>query len=38
MCSPALYGSYGTVTRSGCGVHVDQVLRNVAPKNRCTCH
>jgi len=37
MCSPAVCRSCGKVTYSGCGMHVDQVLRNVAPENRCTC-
>jgi len=38
MCSPAVCRSCGKVTYSGCGMHVDQVLRNVAAENRCTCH
>ena len=37
MCSPAVCRSCGKVTYSGCGQHVDQVLRGVAPENRCTC-
>ncbi len=38
MCSPAVCRSCGKVTYSGCGMHVDQVLRNVPQENRCMCH
>ena len=38
MRSAAACDSPGTVTNSGCGVHVDQVQCNVAPEIHCTCH
>jgi hypothetical protein len=37
MCSPAVCGQCRKVTYSGCGQHVNQVLANVPPENRCTC-
>jgi hypothetical protein len=37
MCSPATCRRCGKVTYSGCGMHVDQVLHNVALENRCAC-
>jgi hypothetical protein len=37
MCSPALCHHCGKVTYSGCGMHVDQVLRSVPAERRCTC-
>jgi hypothetical protein len=37
MCSPALCYQCNKVTYSGCGMHVDQVLRNVPAERRCTC-
>ena len=33
MCSPATCRSCGKVTYSGCGMHVDHVLRGIAPEN-----
>jgi hypothetical protein len=37
MCSPALCPRCRKVTWSGCGMHVEQVMRDVAEENRCTC-
>jgi len=37
MCSPATCSSCGKITWSGCGLHVDMVMRNVAEDRRCTC-
>lgn len=37
MCSPATCRSCGKATYSGCGAHVDQVLRGVAKNDRCRC-
>jgi hypothetical protein len=37
MCSPAVCGRCRKVTYSGCGMHVQQVLANVPPDQRCTC-
>lgn len=37
MCSPATCGRCRKVTYSGCGMHVQQVMANVPPDQRCTC-
>jgi len=37
MCSKATCPACGLTTWSGCGAHVDQVMRNVAVDQRCTC-
>lgn len=37
MCSPALCPTCKKVTYVGCGRHVDQVLAEVRPEERCTC-
>ena len=37
MCSPATCRHCGKATYSGCGAHVDQVLRGVPKKDRCAC-
>jgi len=37
VCSPALCPTCKKVTWSGCGMHKDLVLANVAPEQRCTC-
>jgi hypothetical protein len=37
MCSPATCRTCGKATYTGCGQHVEQVLRNVAKNDRCAC-
>lgn len=37
MCSPATCQNCGKATYTGCGQHVDQVLRSVARADRCAC-
>ena len=37
MCSPTRCRSCGKTTWSGCGNHVDQVMRNVPKGQQCTC-
>lgn len=37
MCQPAVCKTCGKTTWKGCGLHVDAVMRDVAPDNRCTC-
>lgn len=37
MCSPATCRTCGKATYTGCGQHVDQVLRGVPKNERCTC-
>ncbi|MFZ0159039.1 MAG: hypothetical protein WAL50_08440 [Kineosporiaceae bacterium] len=37
MCSPATCRTCGKATYTGCGQHVEQVLRGVAKKDRCDC-
>jgi hypothetical protein len=37
MCRPATCRSCGKATYSGCGKHVDQVLRGVPDDERCHC-
>lgn len=37
MCSPARCGICGKVTWTGCGTHVDAVMADVEPAQRCTC-
>jgi hypothetical protein len=37
MCSPATCRTCGKATYSGCGQHVEQVLRGVPKKDRCAC-
>lgn len=38
MCSPATCRTCGKTTWTGCGQHVDQVMRNVPPAHRCPGH
>lgn len=37
MCSRARCSKCGKVTWRGCGAHVEQVLRDVSPEDRCRC-
>lgn len=37
MCSPTRCGTCGKVTWTGCGMHVDAVMADVRPADRCTC-
>jgi len=37
MCSPARCSSCGKITWTGCGMHVDSVMANVQPAQRCDC-
>lgn len=37
MCSPATCRTCGKATYTGCGQHVDQVLRGVPKTRRCAC-
>ncbi|CAM2923302.1 hypothetical protein ACSL103130_07195 [Actinomyces slackii] len=37
MCRPVTCRTCGKTTWAGCGQHVDQVMRDVAPAQRCTC-
>lgn len=37
MCSRATCPACGLTTWSGCGAHVDQVMRGVPDHERCTC-
>ncbi len=37
MCSPATCPSCNKITWRGCGMHVDAVMVNVTPENRCEC-
>jgi hypothetical protein len=37
MCSPAECPKCHKVTWSGCGRHVDQVMRHVPAQDRCRC-
>lgn len=37
MCSPATCSRCNKVTWSGCGQHVDDVMRNVPQDRQCTC-
>ncbi len=37
MCSPARCLTCGLTTWSGCGAHVDRVMRGVPEAERCTC-
>lgn len=37
MCSPATCSKCGKATYTGCGAHVDQVLRGVPQDQRCQC-
>lgn len=37
MCSPARCPRCGKTTWTGCGAHVDAVLANVQPAQRCEC-
>lgn len=37
MCMPATCRECGKATYVGCGAHVEQVLRGVAPADRCRC-
>jgi hypothetical protein len=37
MCSPATCRACGKVTYTGCGQHVDQVMRGVPKNQQCTC-
>lgn len=37
MCSPATCKMCGKTTYSGCGQHVDAVMRDVPKNQRCNC-
>lgn len=37
MCSPATCSTCGKATYTGCGQHVEQVLRGVPKSQRCAC-
>ncbi|GAA3938615.1 hypothetical protein [Pseudoclavibacter caeni] len=37
MCYAVTCPKCGKTTWAGCGQHVDQVMRNVPPAQRCTC-
>ena len=37
MCRAATCSRCGKMTWKGCGQHVDQVMREVAKADRCTC-
>jgi hypothetical protein len=37
MCRAARCASCGKTTWAGCGAHVDQVMANVRPADRCAC-
>jgi hypothetical protein len=37
MCSPARCRTCGLTTWSGCGAHVDQVMRRIPEAQRCGC-
>ncbi len=37
MCSPATCRTCGKATYTGCGAHVEQVLRSVSKPDRCSC-
>ncbi len=37
MCSPVRCHSCSKVTWSGCGQHVDMVMAQFAPEDRCEC-
>lgn len=37
MCRSVTCRRCGKTTWSGCGMHVDQVMRGVAKNQRCTC-
>jgi len=37
MCSPVTCTRCGKTTWSGCGQHVDQVMKRVPAAQRCTC-
>lgn len=37
MCRAATCLTCGKVTWSGCGQHVEQVMRDVPPEQQCTC-
>lgn len=38
MCSRIECARCGKPSFAGCGRHVEQVLRDVAPADRCACH
>ncbi len=38
MCRPVTCRSCGKTTWSGCGQHVDQVMRAIPTEQRCTGH
>lgn len=38
MCRAVACKKCGKTTWAGCGMHVDQVMRDVAPENRCPGH
>lgn len=38
MCSPVTCRKCGKTTWAGCGLHVDQVMRNVPKSDRCPGH
>ncbi len=38
MCRRVTCSTCGKPTFSGCGMHVEQVLGDVRPEDRCACH
>ena len=38
MCRRAECSHCGKPTYAGCGAHVEQVLGNISPADRCRCH
>ncbi|MCG7311364.1 hypothetical protein [Brachybacterium sp. ACRRE] len=38
MCRATTCRTCGKTTWAGCGQHVDQVMKNVAPRDRCPGH
>jgi hypothetical protein len=37
MCSPIRCSNCGKITWSGCGQHVDEVMADIPPAERCSC-
>jgi len=37
MCSPARCARCGKITWTGCGMHLDAVMSNIQPAQRCDC-
>ncbi len=38
MCSPAVCRTCGKRTWTGCGMHAEEVMRDVPPEQQCSCH